>query len=364
MTKKIFLIFLAALGACVLFIPLLSRFFLTRYALREAEDLLQTHIEISSAELQIMEAGVVVKGIKVYHPDRKEERFIEVDRVDLRLRLIPMLFGDLAGVELKMKHPKIVYATTRAGDWELSRRIPLLRSGPGEKRLPVNVDEIVIDDGEVDYRDGKVGLNTKVSDIDVHVTHVRLPVKNDPLPAKFKMSLKINREARLEMKGRADFLSPKISFDAEAQLNGLSLPPYAPYYDHGLPVRITRGSMGMTSAAKCENDFLHAPAHVVIHGLQVEPKQAKIFGFASDIVVDSLKNRNGNLELDMLISGNIRNPQFHVMTDLTAGFMKEFSHGLITAVPNAVGETLKGAGQGVKDGASSGLGKLKGLFGH
>ncbi len=362
MRKKIFLIFLAVLGACVLFVPILSRVFLTRYALREAEDLLQTHIEISSAELQILEAGVVIKGIKVYHPDRKDERLIEVDRADIRMRVLPIFVGDLAGVEFEMKHPKLIYTTTKSGEWELSRRIPLLMRGEGEKRLPVNVDEIVIKDGEVEYRDGKVGLTTKVSDVDLHVTHVRLPTKDEALPSKFKMHFKINRTADFEMKGRADFLSPKISFDSQAQLSGLPLPPFAPYYDNGLPVRITHGTVAMTSNAKCENDMLHAPAHVSIHGLQVEPKQAKLFGFASNLVVEGLKNKNGNLDLDTLISGNIRSPQFHVMTDLTSGFVKGLSHGLVTAVPSAIGDTLKGAGTGVKEGAKSGLDKLKGLF--
>ena len=362
MRTKLLLIITAILGAAVLFIPLLSRPFLTRYALHETEDLLQTRIEISSAEFQLLEGGIVLRGINIYHPSRKEEKIVEVGRAALRVKFFPLLYGELAGVTFEMDHPRLVYATTKTGDWEIADQIPLLRKGKGEKRLPVNIDEIVMKDGEVEYRDGRVGMTTKVTDIDLKVTHVRLPTEGNPLPARFKMSFEINRGADFKMEGRADFLSPKITFESEATLSGLPLPPYAPYYDHGLPVRITRGSLSVSSKAKCEKDYLKAPAHAVISGLQVEPKQAKIFGFASNTVVDALKNKNGNVEMDMMISGNIRNPQFHLMTDLTAGFMKEFSHGLVMAIPNQIGDTMKGVGEGIKKGGSSGLGKIKGLF--
>ncbi|HEX5037699.1 MAG TPA: DUF748 domain-containing protein [bacterium] len=349
-------------GASLLFIPLLSRAFLTRMAVHEAESLLQTGVRISSAELRLLQGEVVIQDVAVFHPDRKDEKIIEVGRIDIRVKLLPMLGGGLAGVEFHMDNPKLVYATTKTGQWELSKRFPLLMRGEGEKRLPVNIDEISIKDGQVDYRDGKVGMTTKVNDIDLDVTHVRLPTKDDPLPAAFKMSFDINHGGSFQMKGRADFLSPKISFDSEGGLSGLPLPPYAPYYDKGLPVRITRGSASMSSRAKCTNDYLNAPTHVVISNLGIEPKQAKIFGFASDTVLSALKDKNGHVEMDMLIDGNIRNPQFHVMTDLTGEFVKALSHGLVMAVPNVIGDVLKGGGEGVKKGAESGLDKLKGIF--
>jgi hypothetical protein len=349
-------------GASVLFVPILSRVFLTRIAVREARRLLNTEVRIAHSELRLLEGRVIAQGIEVFHPDRKNERIIEVARAGIQIKPWPILFGKLAHVEFEIEAPKLVYATTKSGQWELSKRIPMLMRGEGEKRLPVNIDEITIKDGEVDYRDGKVGLTTKVTDIDVKVRNVRLPTQGSPLPSTFKMDFDIGGGGDFSMTGKADFLSSKISFESDANLTGLPLPRYAPYYDKGLPVRITRGSMAMTSHARCEQDYLKAPAHVVISGLAVEPKQAKIFGFAANTVVDSLKDRNGRVEMDMMISGNIRNPQFHVMTDLTAGFVKSLSKGLVMAIPNQMGEALKGAGEGVKKGTESGLDKLRGIF--
>lgn len=349
-------------GASVLFVPLMSRAFLTQIALREARRLLQTEVRIASSELRILEGRVIAQGIEVFHPDRKGEKIVDVARAGIQVKPWPMLFGGLARLEFEIDAPKLVYITTKAGQWELSKRIPLLMRGKGEKRLPVNIDEITIKNGEVEYRDGKVGMTTQVKDIDVKVRNVRLPTEDSPLPATFKMDFDIGGGGDFSMTGRADFLSPTISFDSDASLTGLPLPRYAPYYDKGLPVRITRGTMAMTSHARCDKDHLKAPAHVVITGLSVEPKQAKIFGFAANTVVDSLKDRKGRVEMDMMISGNIRNPQFHVMTDLTAGFVASLSKGLVTAIPGQMGEAIKGAGEGVKKGAESGLDKIRGIF--
>jgi hypothetical protein len=364
--KKALLIAAVLPAALLLFLPVISRGFLTRIALHKAEDLLQTRIELSSASLHLLTGSVVLNNLKIYHPDRKKdqknEKIADVDKLSLRLNYFPMIFGHMGELVLEMDHPRLVYATTRTGDWELSNRVPLLKKGKGEKRLtPFDIERIVIEEGEVEYRDGKVSSPptvTKLSDIDLHVRNVRLPTPKNPLPAKFEGEMTIQKAGKFEIEGRGDFLSPKISFEAEVRISSLPLPPFAPYYEPSLPVRVRRGVLAMKSRAKCEKDYLNAPAHVVVSKLEVEPKGGKIFGFASDRVVQSLKDKKGNVELDILIAGNIRSPQFHLASDLSGAFVKGFSQGLMELGPGAIEEF----GKGVKEGAGSGLEKLRGIF--
>lgn len=360
--KKVLLFLSVSIAAAVLFVPTMSRGFLTRLALHKAEDLLATRIELASASLHLLRGGVILNGLKIYHPDRKKERIAEIDKLALRLNYFPMIFGHMGEVILEMDHPKLIYATTRTGAWELSDRIPLLKKGKGEKRLtPFNIEKIKIRNGEIEYRDGKVTSPptvTRLNRIDVDVRQVRLPTEKNPLPAKFDAEFVIQKAAKFEMEGRGDFLSPKISFNSEARLSGLPLPPFAPYYEAGLPVRIRKGVLAMTSRAVCEKDYLRAPAHATISRLEVEPKAGKIFGFASDRVVQSLKDRKGNVELDIMISGNIRSPQFQLASDLSGAFVKGLSTGLMNLGP----ETIEEVGKGVKEGVGSGLDKVKGLF--
>ena len=59
---KILALFLIVLGgASVLFVPLMSRAFLTRMAVREAERLLQTRVRIASSELRLFEGRVIAR---------------------------------------------------------------------------------------------------------------------------------------------------------------------------------------------------------------------------------------------------------------------------------------------------------------
>ncbi len=370
--KKVFLkifmgsalFFTILVSGLVLFSPLLSRMFLHAYIRNEARELLQCPVDIDSAELNLLKGGLVVRGLRALHPERKNETIMSARRVEVKINPFGILFGRISGLEIQIDHPHLTYATDRSGQWELSKRVPLFRRGTGEKRLPVNIDQILMEDGEVEYRDGRAGKTTRIEDIDLKVTQVRLPTPNNPLPSIFHMTLDIDGGGDFEMNGRADFLSPKISFESEAKLSGLPLPPYAPYYDHGLPVRITHGGLAISTKARCDQDYLKAPSHAVISGLKVEPKATKIFGFSADRVVDSMKDHDGNLNLDLMIQGNIRNPQFHVMNNLSAQLAEAMAKSLATLIP----DLMKAAPGAIEDtlqkGVGSGVDKIRGLFGH
>lgn len=354
--QKIIIIAVTVAAAFVLFVPTISRAFLTHYALKTAEDVLQMEVTISSAELHLLSGSVRVNDLAIYHPTRTDEAFIEVDRVDLDVSVISLFFGEKPSLKVDINSPKLVYVTDKRGNWELKEQVPLFRRGKGEKRLPLNVDRITISDGYLEFRDGKVGKTTELSDIDADVKRVQLPTEGDPLPAKFDMSFKIDDSAKYHMKGRADFLSPKISFDSDITLAGLPMPPFAPYYDRrDMPVRITRGRMAMTSHAKCTKDYLRAPAHVTLTRLNVEPKKKSVRGLAADRVVEGIKSRDGRLELDVMISGNIFSPNFHVASAFSKAFAGGFAKGMAEVakdVPGKVGEVGKDVGS-----------KIKGLFG-
>ncbi len=350
--QKVLVSVAAFCAALILFIPVISRAFLTHYALKTAERVLKMEVRIASAELRLLTGSVRIKGMAVYHPQRKDETFIEADRVDLDVNLARLFIGKKPSMSVIIDSPKLVYATDKRGDWELKKQVPLFRRGKGERRLPLNVDRIIIDDGFVEFRDGKVGKTTKLSDIDLDVKRVQLPTEDDPLPSTFDLEFEIDGAADVAMEGRADFLSPTISFDSDIKLKGLPLPPFAPYYDRGtMPVTITRGSMAMTSHAKCQKDYLRAPAHMTLTSLQVQPKKKRIMGFAGDRVVESLKDKDGRLELDVMITGNIRSPNFHITSSVSKAFAGSFSKVLVKDVPEKLEETGKGIGS-----------KIKGLF--
>jgi hypothetical protein len=133
---------------------------------------------------------------------------------------------------------------------------------------------------------------------------------------------------------------------AEIKVRGLVLPPLAPYYEGPLPARIISGSASFSTQATIEKDQLKVPVHAEVSGLKVELKKNKAFGFAADMAVDSMRNARGNVELDLMIAGDLRRPKFIVLTDLNS----------------PIGAVLKQTGKEIKEGFKSGWRKFKSIF--
>jgi hypothetical protein len=368
---KKFLIFAAVfLTIFMVVVPLLSRPYLTRFALQKAQEALGTRIELDSASLQILQGSVVLRGLRIFHPYRKDEKIAEVRRLGVRIEYFPMLQGKTGLVSLELTRPWIVYQINKDGEWDLQRWVDSLTKDTKPKKekeakppLPIVVERIVISNGQVDYRDGHVSsppTPISISDIDFKITALQLPTPVHPLPSQFKGSFVVNVAAQANFAGRGDFLSPKMSFDGTASLTGLSLLPLAPYYESGLPMKITQGVLSFSTEASCKNNDLQAPLHLEIHDLQTEPKK---MGFLKDtekeIGIPPVGTVNlGDLKLDVMVTGDIQDPHFHLASDISKIFVKKLSEQLIQFAPRAVEGIGDEAGKRVKEG----LDKFKGLF--
>ncbi len=366
LTSKIGLAILIIAASLALFIPLISQVFLTPITKGLAESLLKSQVHIGNAELHLLSGSIIVNNTKVYHPTRKEDVYMKADQIAVTVRPLAFLFRKKGSVAISFDEPHMTYQTDRHGKWELSNEVPLFRRGKGEKRLPVNIDKIVIEDGSVTYIDnkfGKSGVTTKITDVDLEVNDVRLPTEKGELPAEFDMDLRINNSGKLSMSGKADFLSPKISFDADIKLKGLNIVPFSPYFQkRSIPVHIVKGTAAMTSQAHCKNDYLKAPAQVSLSNFVIKPKGKLLGGLPAQAIVDGLKERDGELKLNMMIEGNINNPRFILANNLPRAFAAAVTKGLSQDIGNEVREAMEKTGSGIKKGLDEGVNKLKGLF--
>lgn len=317
------------------------------YIRQMGDKALQTRWEFANMELNPLNGEVLLHGVKVYHPDRKNETIAQMDEMEIKLKSLSSLLEKIQPIEIKLKHPKILFATNRNGEWELAGRIPLIQRGREDKLLaPFDIENILVQDGEVEFRDGRKGVVIPLSQVKFKAEQWQLPTKKNPLPVEFEASFKIANSTEARAKGHGDFLSRQTSLTADLEIKGLSLPPYAPYYDHGLPARVVSGLASFSTKARCENDQLHVPVHAEVSGLQIELRKNKGMGFMAESIVEEMKNSRGNVEIDLMISGDIRKPQFVVLSDLEP----------------SMGQGFKAAGREVKEGTKSGWRKFKGLF--
>jgi uncharacterized protein DUF748 len=302
----------------------------TRWAHQKAEELLKTRVDFSDLQIGLVSRSVTLKDVQIYHPDRKNEKIGEISKMVIHLESLHDLFHKSTPIEIQLDHLKLVFATTPSGDWELSDRLPLMRRGQGEARLtPFDVDKISVDDGELEFHDGRVGTLIKLTKIQFHADHFQRPTPEDLLPIPFEAHFFVGNSGEIQMKGKGDFLSPKTSLKADLTVESLPLPPYAAYYERGLPVHVTNGLAYFTAKVECDQDILRIPIHASVSDLQVALKEHKSFGFVADYKLDSMKDENGRIGTDLRVSGDLRHPKIAFLTkfDVSVGEgAKAFGH--------------------------------------
>lgn len=360
--KKILLISVMSLGAFILFIPLISEIFLRQYVTLQARRLLNTEVTLGRAEIHPLSFSLSVHQLMIFHPSFHSQPVASIDTLHLKTNLSSLIFHRQIALSLEIENPQLTYTLTPQGRWDLSGKFPLLNRGKNEKRMtPFNVEKIKIHDGKLTYQDYSISSPptvTKIHSIEVIVKNLQLPEEANRLPTAFESTFDIENEGKFTISGRGDFLSPHINFESDVTLKDISIAQFQPYYQKDLPVTVQGGTLKLTSHAVCIHDMLKAPAHLSISQLKVVPNKNMLFGFAAGSIVASLKNKNGNVELDVTIAGPITNPQFHLSTNLSQAFVKGLSSSLTEGVSNTLGDV----GSGVSEGIHSGMEKLKRLF--
>lgn len=285
-----------------------SRPYLTNLALKKAGEMVGAPVTLSHAEINVLAGGLVIHDLKVGD-------FLTIQKVVVRLPLLALL----------------------------------------KKQKPA--PNITMTNGKYTYRDRAVGKTTILSDIDAKI-------KGN---GTFSIQTRLDDKAPLSVKGSGDLFAKQISFEAKAALKQLPLSPFEPYYDDPTgKFRIIRGSVTLTGPVTCKKNKLHSPLHATVHNLEIEPKQQMLFGFAADKVLAELKDQKGNLELDLLISGDIKSPQFRLLTDLNRAIGNAIAATLIKEIPKAI-ESLPqelNPQKLIPKDVQEGIDKLKGIFGQ
>lgn len=326
-----------------------SRPYLTQFVLQKASATVGAPVEIAYAELSLFKGAVVIHQLKIGDG-------VSIKKVAVRFDPLALVKGEKTNLSLSLNQPIFHYP---------NKLVRFMNKEKGSVELPITIETIRVDDGILYYHDSSVGKTITLSQLDV---------KMRPL-SHFSLQGLIDQSASFQIVGNGNLLAKKISFEADAKLEGLPLVPYAPYYENPeLPVTITAGNVHLTSKARCQKNHLQAPIHAVIQNLQIKPKKVLV-GVAAEKILAELKNDEGNVVLDFLVSGDLLNPQFRITTNVTREFSNALAKVLVKEVPQLIEkvkvlpaeirstvETLqKGS---VQEKVETGIQKLKGIFGR
>ncbi|KAF1037467.1 MAG: hypothetical protein GAK35_03920 [Herbaspirillum frisingense] len=177
----------------------------------------------------------------------------------------------------------------------------------------VRVGQVVLAAGNINYTDNFVKPNYTANMTGLAGTIGEISSEK-PQPATVNINGKIDNDAPLQISGSLNPLFKPMFLDIKASANGVQLPRLTPYSAKYAGYPITKGKLSMDVQYKIENDKLVAQNDLRIEqltfGERVDSPEATKLPVM--LAVSLLKDRDGNINLNLPISGSLSDPEFSV----------------------------------------------------
>jgi uncharacterized protein involved in outer membrane biogenesis len=133
-------------------------------------------------------------------------------------------------------------------------------------------------------------------------------------PSDVLVSGRVDDDTPLEITGKVNPLAPTRFLDLRAVARGFDLPKLSPYSGRWAGYAIQKGKLTADVRYRIEGDTLAAENKLTINQLTFGDKidSADATSLPVRLAVSLLKDRNGNIDLDLPIGGTISDPQFSV----------------------------------------------------
>ena len=194
---------------------------------------------------------------------------------------------------------------------------PPAASGPAPRATPrrtlrVRIGGIVLDHGRVNWTDHFVQPNYSTSLTDVHGS-IGSFASDSPTQADVDLRAVAEGTAAVALAGKANPLLSPPQLDLRARVDDLQLAPLTPYSRRYAGYGIERGLLSMNVHYDIDaGGRLQADNRLVLRqltfGAHVPSPTATRLPLL--LAVDLLKDRNGNIHLDIPISGSLHDPEF------------------------------------------------------
>ena len=238
------------------------------------------------------------------------------------------------------------------------------KRGAGEpSKRTVVIDRITIHDGVMEVFDATVGrppVKARLERIEATVSDIVAPALKDKVTFQIDAVVKgKQRDGKTKITGWV----AEIGRDSSSQfvLEGVDLVSLQPYLAQKGDVRVERGSLDLNLKSEVRNNQLDGKGRLVIRELQLAQSSGfmgTFMGMPRNAVVNSLKNRNGAIDVDFILKGDITHPNFSLNEAL--------STRIAAGLAGQLGFSLKELGEGVgrlgQKGAE-GIGKAAGGIG-
>lgn len=218
----------------------------------------------------------------------------------------------------------------------------------GASALPkVTVDTMTISNAVVQFTDRSVQppVKTSVDEISGTLTGIS---SEELHRADVHLTAKAGRTGPIEITGKINPLSTNAPTDLRVTIADMDLVPTSPYAGKFLGYKLNRGKLGIQVQYEISNRKLNAKNVVTLDQLTLGEKVSspEAVKLPIRLAIALLKDRNGKIELDVPIEGNLDDPQFHFGKVIVHVLMNIMTK-MITSPFAALGAVFGGKGEEV-----------------
>ncbi|HFD81359.1 MAG TPA: DUF748 domain-containing protein [Gammaproteobacteria bacterium] len=340
-----------------------------------------TGLQVSAPEREVdlLDARQLrVEGLTLTAVDTLSARLIRLDGVDLARRTAPsgneaaaadtfyhadrILFAGLSRApglvsieRFDEQGVRARYHRDREGNWYVTRVVDVLR---GENKGTATTAEAGQAPAEAEnrLRIGRIQVG-KGSTLTIFDEAVSPPYQQtltidkavlDKLdsgkpdqPSPLDLEGRIGKHARLGVKGTIKPFQHPPGMDIAATLYAVDLPALSPYTRDTLGVVLDSGSLDVDLKLRSEKRVMEGKAVLKLHQLVLESLdtskglQSKV-PVPLNVALDTLRDRNNTIELDIPIKGDASSPAFDVSDALSQALAKGVSKGALTYLSMAL----------------------------
>jgi uncharacterized protein involved in outer membrane biogenesis len=192
----------------------------------------------------------------------------------------------------------------------LPRKVP---AAPAEARPTIRIGTVRIASGNVNFTDLFVRPNY-TAQLSQLVGSIEAIASDRETPSDVLVTGRVDDDTPLEITGKINPLAPTSFIDLRAVARGFDLPKLSAYSGRWAGYAIEKGKLTADVRYRIEGDKLQAENRLTINQLTFGEKvdSADAPNLPVRLAVSLLKDRNGNIDLDLPIAGTISDPEFSV----------------------------------------------------
>lgn len=268
---------------------------------------------------------LVVKGTSVTDSisatDPQGKKVLGTNKAFVEVKELKPLLSELKLGKLEIEQPYIYFAlmdslsnfermlisdsTETNEDVDLEN--PDKKTEGEEEAINITIDSFIIKNGQIDFCDQTLYQPFDYEVSDIHVSTSDLSLNSDFV--KILASMNLNKRGKFNSTIGINPLDPMQHIELESVLSEFQLPDVSTYSKHYTGLPILFGDMYYKCKTSIKNKQLNSKNKLVIRNVELGNKIGGLYDIPIKLALYILKDKNGDIELDIPVTGDLSNPK-------------------------------------------------------